>query len=401
MTAYDIRYDGNVVRFFDKYLSEFEQTSLTVQCIRADLSEVVDGFNKLALKNGMLLVYDSTIRGSDQSASYTWYVLSSALIKAKIKMNIDWTPAYIWLDALKKEQLINGITGDTNLIVVPDLTTAFHIRKKAEYKNLLILPLLETITNIFPIYTGLTLDRLACRLMGAFDEEWMDKPGRVMCVLFAKFVNKFNEISTKEACPFSELHSCLFRNTFRQSISEKPPLDKTAVSFYSTKPNERVIMTVRSSLFSDEDYGDIAWSLTSEKEKEMLRMTDKPRNWNGVFVILPADTRLRIRGELIVYQRLVIFPRMVIGQQIYEYGSMIGLIPGVCVDFRGPLFENMSQREETIIRFLFDRFINGCPTLANIKAIEIHRMERLYGICRAEFINKIQQEFIEFVKCKP
>jgi hypothetical protein len=408
MTAFDVRYDGNVVRFYDKHLNEFEQTSLTVQCIRSDLSEIVDGFNKLPLRNGMLLVSDSTIRSPDQSASYGWYVLSSALIKTKIKMNTDWNPAYLWIETSKKkvtgdtsesnneERMINGITGDTNLIVVPDLITAFHIRKKMEYRNFLILPLLETIANIFPIYTGLTLSRLVARILGGYDEEWMDKPGRVMCVLFGKFVNKFNEISTKEACPFSELHSCLFRNTFKQSIPERPPLDKTGVSFYCTKPNERVIMTVKSSLFSSEDYGDIAWSLATDAERASLAPKDKVRHWNGIFIILPEDTRIQPKGESITYQRLVVFPRMEIGQQIYEYGSMMGLTLGMGLDYRGPLFEDMSPREEMIIQFLFDKFINGSPSLPMINAIELFRMTPIPGKCRPDFIEKIKREFIKW-----
>ena len=404
MTAYDVRYDGNVVRFFDRNQKEFEQVSLTVHSVSPDVSEIIEGLNKLRIKNGMVLVYDSSYKGQDVSNSYTWYVITSALLKGKIRMNTSWTPCFIWVDSNGQEHITNAITENTNLIVVPNTDTANKIRRAGKYLGYLILPLIETITNIFPIHTGLTLTRLACRLRGAYDETWMNDLGRVMCNLFDTFVDRFNEISTKEGCPFSELHSCLFRNTFRASISERPDNSMyQETSFYYNGTKGDLAMIVKSSLVSNDDYGDIAWSLLSNEDRANMARTKGVKKWNGVFSFVPAVQTSDKKEGTIVYRRLVIFPRMEIapmvpghGPTICPYGSMIGLTEKAGLDFRGELFDDMSPREEIIISFLFDKFINNSKSLREINVIEIYRMVPIPGKCRPDFIEKIRQEFVKW-----
>ena len=224
--VFDVKFDGNVVKFYDNELKEFRQETLVVYCKNISDMDAIQGFNKVELKSKRkFLVCDAMgISSIDEKNSYIWYVLSSALKKANLTMNSSWNPAFIVIE--KGEIKIDSYSSLTNIIITPNMETANILRKyndkwnKHEH-NILILPLIETITNVFPIHTGLTLMRIAITLEKQYCGEWMDNQFKIMAYLFGKFVSKFNELSQKEACSLSDLSSCLFKNTFRVSFLRK------------------------------------------------------------------------------------------------------------------------------------------------------------------------------------
>ncbi len=402
-TCFDVRYNNSVVSFYDEKLKEIGNVSLTVQCHRNDISSVSDGKNKITMLNGMCLCYDATnIRSHDVGSSYPWYVMSSALIKAGMNMNTVWNPAYAYIE--KGIPLVRNFSEKSNIIIVPDIQTSLTLKSLSDtqlselklpaFKQYLVMPLRETITHLFPIYTGMTLMRMAIYFKKAYIEEWMEDVVVVMSSLFEQFVDEFNKLSKKEACSLTDLHICFFQNTFKVSMSIKPVSNITPnVSFYSTKPDERVTMVTKSSLFSVDEYGDTAWFLASDKEREAVSGLDKVKHWNGVFVILPEEPRLLIRGERITYVRLVIFPQLRIEGYIHEYGSMIGLLPSGHLDYRGTLFEEMTPREEMIVQSLFGHFINR-TLQPDFNPIEIYKATRCPGRCRTEFVEEIKRVFL-------
>ena len=401
-----------MVRFYDEKLQEFKKTSLVVQWHKSDISDISDGQDKVVLKNGTCLVYDATnIRSEDVGRSYPWYVMSSALKKAGIAMNSLWNPAFAYI--YKGMIVVENFASDTNIIVVPDKSTCIQMKnveastimKRDDNGTLtslgglnpsqfLVLPLKETITHIYPIHSGLTLLRMAICIRKGYEEEWMDNPVKVMNFLFSNFVSKFNELSRMEACPITELYNCLFANTFRVSLDRLPISDiYTGVSFYATREDERVIITTKSSLFTHEDYGDIAWFLMTDKDREGVSGADKVKHWNGKFVILPENPRIIIRGESILFERLIIFPQIEIDRVTHEYGSMIGMLTNGQLDYRGSLFDDISEREEEIIRCLFNEFVNGALT-NNYNPIEGLKTSRIRGRCRVQLIDKIKKILI-------
>jgi hypothetical protein len=405
--VFDVKYDGDVVKFYDERLNEFDQVSLTVHCSRSDLLEAIQGSNKISLRNGMCLVSDATnIQGTDEGTSHMWYAKLSGLLKAKLSMNTSWNPAFVYIKRDGEDRgkfRKSDFAPNTNIVIVPDNDTCIQMKKKEnlelwnpERTNYLIMPLLETIRNVYPIHTGLTLRRLVAKLEGEYNEEWMEKPHRVMSVLFHKFIGKFNELSQREACSLGELHKCLFPNTFRVSLSARPSSSSyIGTTFFSTDLKESVIMTTKSSLFAAEDYGDVPWFLVSDKERETISGNKNVRHWNKEFVILSDQNNMALRSDSVEYRLLVVFPRMDIDGQIREYGSTIGWPANGQVDFRGPLFDDISPREEMIIEFLFEKFALG--TLEpNMNPIEQYRLRPLPGKCRVELIDKIKRELLKY-----
>lgn len=389
MTVYDAQYDENTVKFYDKELKEFHSVQLMIQCHRSDLSEVSDGLNKVFLRNNTCLVYDATnIRGTDKGNEYPWYATTSGLMKAKLRMNTEWNPAFSWV--CKGELQITSMSDNTNVIIVPDLATSLEVKRR--FKNRVVVPLLETITHIFPIHTGRTLQRIAIHLFNKFDEEWMEEINKVMSVLFERFKGKLNELSSCEGKSIGELYRCSFENTFK-AVVEKRETPYIPISFYSTEPGRDVYLTSRSSLISKDDYGDIQWSLASDKERETVSV----KHQNGKLVILPENTRLPIKADYITYNRIVIFPQMEFAQGIHEAGSMIGLLLNGQLDFRGSLFDDISEREEIIIGKLFEEFINRCLT-DKFNPIEMYGASRLRGKCRPDLIDKVKRIFIKYLQ---
>jgi hypothetical protein len=402
-TCFDVKYDNSVVHFYDEKLKEIGRVSLTVQCHRADVVDASDGKNKVIMTNNMCLCYDATnVVAGDVSSLYPWYVVSSAVIKAGMSMNNIWAPAFVYID--KGVPIVRNFSEKSNIIVVPDVKTSLALKglapdyiesmKLPSFKQYLIMPLQETIIRLFPIYTSMTLMRMMIYLKKRYTED-MERTENVMVFLFDHFLNEFNKVSKREACSFADLHMNSFQNTFKTETAVRS-VSRVAqsVSFYATKKGEPALMIARSGFFSSEEYGDIPWFLASDKEQEAVSSMEKVKHWNGTFVILPGEPKVLIRGERILYIKLIIFPQMRIGGYIHEYGSMIGVLPNGHLDFRGKLFDDMTPREEFIIASMVGHFAND-TLQPDYNPIELYSASRIPGTCRIDFIEEIRRLFIK------
>jgi len=381
--VFDVRYDDSQVRFFDHKLREIKATSLVVMTCSLDQAEACKGIRSVKLKNTTLIADPQNLRGTDEGSCYKWFVKSSALVKESLVMNDTWSPAFVRLNAGLLER--SNMDVNTNLIVVPDMRTCLTLKASGEYNGFLVLPLLKTITHLFPIHAGRSLEKVCIMVHGGY-ENWMRDSFRVMSYLFEKFKTTLNDLSQREACAISELHSCFFENTFKTSLHQNPYHRVTSGSEVSIVCLERMHMFVKSAFICTETFGDIPWYIASEADTEKLR-AEKPV-LNGVFAFVKENSKLVPRGESIFYDRVIILPKMEIAGVAYEYGSMIGTL-GSCFDFRGCLFEDMSIKEEVMIGFLVNEFNNNGLS-RETDAIQAFKHVPLPTECRTELVEKLK-----------
>lgn len=413
MSVFRVSYDDSVVKFADRYLRDFRTTSVNVQKCTIDQAEVSKGINLVKIKDNFCLTTDArNLGGQEQGRSYRWYVKTSALAKEKLSMNTVWQPAYCVIQKgrfafsnMTNDERINtadenesGIAGETNLLIVPNLEVCTAFKRSEWYRgDILVMPLLETIVNVCPIHSGKSLKALCADISQAY-EDWMDNPFHVMANLFNHFKPKFNELSQKEACSFGELHDCLFENTFKLSLHQKPSsslgYDGTTSLFLK---NRR--MFVKSSLISADNYGDIPWHLADDKETEVLRVSKPMTVFNDVFAIVSKEVKVIPKGDSVEYLALFIFPAMEIDGKSYPYGSMVGLMPNGQMDFRGPLFEDISPREQFCIDYLFNEHAKVLEVgHSNLKKdtnpAEYCRKMYFPSGCRSSLIEKVKDCFL-------
>jgi hypothetical protein len=152
---------------------------------------------------------------------------------------------------------------------------------------------------------------------------------------------------------------------------------------------ESVYLFVKSSLMSAENYGDIAWFKGTQAERELYSNPERVKVFNGVFAIAGENTKLNIKSDKIYYERLVILPKMDIDGIHYEYGNMIGVFKTGQIDFRGVVFDDLSPREEVILCFLFNEYINDALE-SNLKVLDLFKRTTVPGVCRIGLIENIR-----------
>jgi hypothetical protein len=391
MAVFNITYEDSVIRIYGEGLNEIGNAMINVQLCNKERIDLVGGFHKILLRNGKYLVADPVgLRGSDESDNYKWFVKSAILRKQSLHMNTAWEPAYYIIENGKPDS--SNFTDRSNLIVVPDKYVAADLKSKYNIpRKVLILPLLDTIHRVFPIFTGLTLQRVCATIEGRF-RNWMDNKFSVMAYLFDKIKTKLNELSQDEACSISELYICNFENTFRYSASEIPRQpDQERVSL---KYLANVKMYVKSSIFGTENYGDILWHLSDIRDRETFNKQNPQPRYNGVFAITDDDQEISLKGDNIDYVRLVLFPEMRIDRDVIPYGSTVGMLADGVLEFRGPLFDNTSKRDEIHLYALFNEFFNNALT-TNYNPVEGFRMLPSATECNSSLIEEIKRVLLD------
>ena len=413
LVCHDVRYDGESVILFD---GTGQMISSHVALLYRGLPEIVNranGNHVLRLNDSESLVVNPNVLSQLSLVSdYQWYVKNCLMKEINATMFVEWKPLFV-PDVSRAERSLGG-ERDSKKSFVPDLPTKtcaeeYHIIPSirspiytAKRNTVPLVPLLETLMHVNQAWSHMTLCQIACSITGSFRAEFNDMR-RLMGFLFEHARPLFAELCRTENTPLHKLHQSDFNVTFEHNQSRPPNLGMIR----AVKKMENVVMVPLSSIVDKKTYGDIPWLIANPHEKDIIlrkaKFISKPF---GFFENSAEYTELE--GN-ILFQNVCVLPEMRIEEteintesenqtitRIYPAGAILGIV--VYDDgtkdtvLRGELFNDASTKEQIILTFLFNAYIEG-QLNQTTNCSRILRMLPLYEeqlTVRKTFIDAIQ-----------
>lgn len=380
--CYDVRYDGCEIRFIGKNGNDICKKPFEVYSCSKEVLNVIDGKGYYELPGKKFLIFNpkNKIHSIQTETSYRWYAITSSLKEFSFEMNREWYPCFC-------NNLPLVYSEKNNLIIVPDFNTTNIIRD--EKNTLMIFPLLESILNIYPYYTGYNLQQIRTSLIGFFEISHSDIMD-TMEYLFNYFKDDFNKVSSEEGCSFSDIHKCIFNIKLKHHYNELA--EKIPTSNKVAKIMSKVCMIVKSLTITNFPNGDVSWYINKCEEREKIGSIIIYRNGPYAFI---ENSKFTLNSKYhVYYEDIIILPEISVDGVTHPHGSTIGLRNknDQCIEFRGSLFFDLSSKERMVLHLMYFEFINGSLTSDTnfecaIKEYPFSEKDIKY---RQVFINKIK-----------
>lgn len=386
LLCFQITYDGNNVNLFDRNLTIIRTVSIAIYTSTRENAVGVGGQNIRQLGQNSVLFHSPTSTNANCTAvqSYAFYAKHSVLRKLDYRMNDAWNPLYISTPSAGGGAV--GNLQDHNIIIVPNLEIMNLIA--GSFPNTLIMPLFETMNNIFPDLSGFNLKQMCSYIERKFISEHNDIM-YCMNFLFTRNVNRFSTLSDTEAISMSDLYRSTFNITFNHNhmnIAEKQNFIPMSANYLKD-----VKMVVKSSLVNQAVYGDIPWYISKNTEQYLAQK----KHYSGNFLFFDNETRIDSQDK-IGYYHIIFFPEITIDDKYYPAGSFIGwrIEEMPYIEFRGELFFDMTLKEHMIIHNLFHLIVQE-DYQSRLDLISAFRLLPFECNCRDNFINEVTRQMVE------
>jgi len=404
--CHDVRYDGEFVTLID---GMGQTMSTHTALLFRGVPEVVkkaggSHVTKLSDSESLVINPREVVQLGEVNAFY-WYVKDCIMKDVGCRMFAEWKPIYVpdvpmvWQAGVEGGYRLPPKQAPEQYYVVQSIKSPIYAAKRG---TTVMVPLLETLVHVNKVWSHMTLCQIACSITGIFRPDFNDKL-RLMEFLFEHARPLFADLCRTENVPLHKLHQCDFNVTFEHNQPRSSYVGMIRVM----KKLDNVVMIPLSLVVSKRSYGDIPWLIADPHVKEdIMKKAKFISSPFGFFENLVQYTELE--GS-VLFRNLCILPEVVVEEEaldesgskvsrkVYPPGSMLGIV--VYDDgtkdtvFRGELFENISTKEQMILTFLFNAYVEGQLDQV-IDCSRILRTLPLYEeqlIVRKPFIDAVQK----------
>jgi len=391
--CHDVRYDGESVMLFDGIGQLIGSHRALLFRGAPEIVKRAGGSHVVRLNDSeSLVVNPDDVSQLGAVSGYQWYVKNCMMKEINCTMFTSWKPIFIIdppgitrsIGTQRQDQPSSpeNVTLSTKgsmeeYYIVPSIKSPIYAMKR---NTVTLVPLLETLVHVNQAWSHMTLCQIACSITGYFKAEFNDMFA-LMRFLFEHTRDVFAKLCRTENTPLHKLHQSDFNLTFGHNQSKSPNVGMIRVM----KRLENVVMVPLSSVVNKKTYGDIPWLITDPHEKDLIMR--KAKFISHPFGFFENSVQYTELEGSILFRNVCILPEVIIDENlpprsssndhnsgdtlsspstvryIYPAGAMLGIV--VYDDgtkdtiFRGQLFDNISTKEQMILTFLFNAYVEG------------------------------------------
>lgn len=365
MTFYDYKFDGKSVSFYNLEGEVISETRATMRSIDyekrerlTDNREITEICIDSVQRKVGVLHYEGQTPGQqkfivantiENPFLFVFYTIKAIAKYKNLEPEINWNPIFLIGDEEPGDR--HGVFICESLEKYP---LCFDIKNK-KY----IVPLLDTITHIHKEYFCCTLEQIAIRIHGCYDEKFFNKK-ELMSYLFNHFKEEFKKICIDECIPIQKIHTCVFNFTFShcfETMDVSEEINSAGVTSISDPSISFYLRPISVTKTDKRSYANVLRKVQPDKE---VRYFDfGPLTVTKTNIINYND----LSNSLEAYYSLDFFNDVKIGGVSYKpfyIGLKYDKDSKVDFVFRGEIFNDFTLKEQLVLREIYiTKFIEG------------------------------------------